>query len=136
MATTTGYSSEKAGYNLNNNGQELTNDPTLAGKRRNSVNEGTEMYGDIGSVEEYGYVERALKSRHIQFIALGGTIGTGLFGMFLRQTGRLSLPTDMIDSGNRRSTLQIRSFVYSSWLFDNGFFHLVSLFCIGSSNDY
>jgi len=81
MATTTGFSSEKGGYNLNNNGQALTTDPALAGKRRNSVNEGTEMYGDIGSVEEYGYVERALKSRHIQFIALGGTIGTGLFGM-------------------------------------------------------
>jgi amino acid permease len=28
---------------------------------------------------EYGYVARGLKSRHIQFIALGGTIGTGLF---------------------------------------------------------
>ena len=28
---------------------------------------------------EYGYVSRCLKSRHIQFISLGGTIGTGLF---------------------------------------------------------
>lgn len=28
---------------------------------------------------DYGYVKRGLKSRHIQFIALGGTIGTGLF---------------------------------------------------------
>ncbi|KAH9821442.1 Amino acid permease [Teratosphaeria destructans] len=28
---------------------------------------------------EMGYVHRGLKSRHIQFIALGGTIGTGLF---------------------------------------------------------
>ncbi|KAH7629654.1 amino acid permease/ SLC12A domain-containing protein [Sordaria sp. MPI-SDFR-AT-0083] len=27
----------------------------------------------------YGHMERGLKSRHIQFIALGGTIGTGLF---------------------------------------------------------
>jgi amino acid transporter len=30
-------------------------------------------------VEKYGYVSRGLKARHIQFIALGGTIGTGLF---------------------------------------------------------
>ena len=30
-------------------------------------------------IAEYGYVARGLKSRHIQFIALGGTIGTGLF---------------------------------------------------------
>lgn len=30
-------------------------------------------------VVELGYVKRGLKSRHIQFIALGGTIGTGLF---------------------------------------------------------
>lgn len=34
---------------------------------------------DLQTAEEYGYVERGLKSRHIQFIALGGTIGTGLF---------------------------------------------------------
>lgn len=37
------------------------------------------MYGDVATAEEYGYVSRGLKSRHIQFIALGGTIGTGLF---------------------------------------------------------
>ncbi|OLL21893.1 putative proline-specific permease put4 [Neolecta irregularis DAH-3] len=30
-------------------------------------------------VEEFGEVQRGLKSRHIQLIALGGTIGTGLF---------------------------------------------------------
>jgi len=33
----------------------------------------------LQTAEEYGYVKRGLKSRHIQFIALGGTIGTGLF---------------------------------------------------------
>lgn len=33
----------------------------------------------LSSDSEYGYVNRGLKSRHIQFIALGGTIGTGLF---------------------------------------------------------
>lgn len=32
-----------------------------------------------GGRTELGYVKRGLKSRHIQFIALGGTIGTGLF---------------------------------------------------------
>ncbi|KAL8642693.1 MAG: hypothetical protein Q9226_008480 [Calogaya cf. arnoldii] len=42
------------------------------------LGEAADMYGDLGSAEEYGYVTRGLKSRHIQFIALGGTIGTGL----------------------------------------------------------
>lgn len=37
------------------------------------------MYGDAQTASEVGYVARGLKSRHIQFIALGGTIGTGLF---------------------------------------------------------
>ncbi|OAK95496.1 hypothetical protein IQ06DRAFT_297700 [Phaeosphaeriaceae sp. SRC1lsM3a] len=41
--------------------------------------EAADIYGDIATAEKYGYVERNLKSRHIQFIALGGTIGTGLF---------------------------------------------------------
>ena len=43
---------------------------------------------------EYGYVVRELKSRHIQFIALGGTIGTGLFvgiGGALATSGPLSV---------------------------------------------
>jgi amino acid transporter len=43
------------------------------------IGEGAEIYGDLATAEEYGYVSRGLKSRHIQFIALGGTIGTGLF---------------------------------------------------------
>lgn len=41
-----------------------------------------------------GQLERRLKSRHIQFIALGGTIGTGLFlgiGGALAKSGPLSL---------------------------------------------
>jgi amino acid transporter len=37
------------------------------------------LRSDLQTAEEYGYVKRGLKSRHIQFIALGGTIGTGLF---------------------------------------------------------
>lgn len=39
-------------------------------------------------------LKRGLKSRHIQFIALGGTIGTGLFlgiGGALKTSGPLSL---------------------------------------------
>jgi amino acid transporter len=44
-----------------------------------STAEAADIYGDLQTAEEYGYVQRGLKSRHIQFIALGGTIGTGLF---------------------------------------------------------
>jgi len=62
------------------------------------MGEAADVYGDIQTAEDYGYVSRGyvsrsslvlrrsfanlverLKSRHIQFIALGGTIGTGLF---------------------------------------------------------
>jgi len=52
------------------------------------------LYGDVETAEEYGYVTRGLKSRHIQFIALGGTIGTGLFlgiGGAFTQAGPLSV---------------------------------------------
>lgn len=48
-------------------------------RRGSLVNEATDIYGDVATAEEMGYVQRGLKSRHIQFIALGGTIGTGLF---------------------------------------------------------
>lgn len=44
-----------------------------------NIGEAADLYGDLQTAEQYGYVERGLKSRHIQFIALGGTIGTGLF---------------------------------------------------------
>ncbi|KZZ98236.1 arginine permease [Ascosphaera apis ARSEF 7405] len=57
-------------------------------------NEADSIYGNKATVEEYGYVERGLKSRHVQFIALGGTIGTGLFlgiGEALTQGGPLSI---------------------------------------------
>lgn len=58
------------------------------------MNEATDLYGDVQTAEEYGYVSRGLKSRHIQFIALGGTIGTGLFlgiGRAFTQAGPLSV---------------------------------------------
>jgi amino acid transporter len=69
---------------------------TMEGGRRKSVaiGEAADVYGSVEEAEEYGYVERGLKSRHIQFIALGGTIGTGLFlgigGAFAR-AGPLSV---------------------------------------------
>lgn len=53
---------------------------TADGRRRSAaVGEAADLYGSVEEAQEYGYVERGLKSRHIQFIALGGTIGTGLF---------------------------------------------------------
>lgn len=48
-------------------------------QRGQEVGEAADLYGDVQTAEHYGYVKRGLKSRHIQFIALGGTIGTGLF---------------------------------------------------------
>ncbi|RMZ75176.1 hypothetical protein DV738_g5603, partial [Chaetothyriales sp. CBS 135597] len=58
------------------------------------VQEGADIFGDVQTAEDYGYVSRGLKSRHIQFIALGGTIGTGLFlgiGRAFTQAGPLSV---------------------------------------------
>lgn len=51
----------------------------LVQRKGSMIGEGAAFYGDVETAEQYGYVERALKSRQIQFIALGGTIGTGLF---------------------------------------------------------
>jgi amino acid transporter len=58
------------------------------------ISEAADLYGNIETAEEYGYVTRGLKSRHIQFIALGGTIGTGLFlgiGSAFTRAGPLSV---------------------------------------------
>ncbi|KAF3159518.1 hypothetical protein TWF106_006643 [Orbilia oligospora] len=57
-------------------------------------NEAATIYQNAEDFEKYGYVARGLKSRHIQFIALGGTIGTGLFlgvGRALAGSGPLSV---------------------------------------------
>jgi amino acid transporter len=51
----------------------------VADQKGDHIAEATNMYGSVEEAENYGYVQRGLKSRHIQFIALGGTIGTGLF---------------------------------------------------------
>jgi len=69
-------------------------DVALKGRGAIAVGEAADLYGDYGTAERYGYVERGLKSRHIQFIALGGTIGTGLFlgiGKAFAQAGPLSV---------------------------------------------
>jgi len=49
--------------------------------------------GDLDP-KKYGHLERGLKSRHVQFIAIGGMIGTGLFlgsGVALQRAGPLSI---------------------------------------------
>jgi amino acid transporter len=51
----------------------------LADQKGDNIAEAANIYGSVEKAESYGYVQRGLKSRHIQFIALGGTIGTGLF---------------------------------------------------------
>ncbi|KAK6369391.1 hypothetical protein LTS17_009734 [Exophiala oligosperma] len=44
-----------------------------------TLGEALDVYGNAATAEELGYVQRGLKSRYLQFMALGGTIGTGLF---------------------------------------------------------
>ncbi|KAI5777570.1 amino acid permease/ SLC12A domain-containing protein [Geopyxis carbonaria] len=53
-----------------------------------------EVYTGVVDQKEFGNLERGLKSRHVQFIALGGMIGTGLFlgtGPALQIAGPLSV---------------------------------------------
>ncbi|EKG20418.1 Amino acid/polyamine transporter I [Macrophomina phaseolina MS6] len=66
----------------------------IVNSKGNAVGEAADIYGDVQTAEELGYVHRGLKSRHIQFIALGGTIGTGLFlgiGKAFATSGPLSV---------------------------------------------
>ncbi|KAK5732913.1 hypothetical protein LTR17_010186 [Elasticomyces elasticus] len=59
-----------------------------------TITEATGMYGDVETAQELGYVHRGLKSRHIQCIAIGGSIGTGLFlgiGGAFAKSGPLSV---------------------------------------------
>jgi amino acid transporter len=65
----------KAQYEMNDIKSGFHDNATEYGQpdeKRGSVEvmEGAEMYGNIAEAEEYGYVHRGLKSRHIQFIAL------------------------------------------------------------------
>ncbi|KAF8244923.1 hypothetical protein K440DRAFT_655769 [Wilcoxina mikolae CBS 423.85] len=51
-------------------------------------------YTGVVDEKEYGHVRRGLKARHVQFIAIGGIIGTGLFvgtGSALVRAGPLSI---------------------------------------------
>jgi amino acid transporter len=51
-------------------------------------------YTGLVDEKEFGHVRRGLKSRHVQFIAIGGIIGTGLFvgsGAALVRAGPLSI---------------------------------------------
>lgn len=49
---------------------------------------------DAGSIVPFPQTKRGLSSRHVQLMAIGGSIGTGLFvgiGAYLRDAGPLSL---------------------------------------------
>jgi len=90
-------SPEKSHYTVGADAPEY-GDPAgvkdIVERKGHAVGEAADMYGDLATAEEYGYVERGLKSRHIQFIALGGTIGTGLFlgiGSAFSRAGPLSV---------------------------------------------
>lgn len=51
-------------------------------------------YTGLVDQKEFGHVRRGLKARHVQFIAIGGIIGTGLFvgsGAALLRAGPLSI---------------------------------------------
>ncbi|TVY36209.1 putative proline-specific permease [Lachnellula subtilissima] len=90
---------DKEHYNVDESpsysGRAAYADPATGEENKsNPLVEAGEMYGNFDTAEEFGYVHRGLKSRHIQFIALGGTIGTGLFlgiGGALTTSGPLSI---------------------------------------------
>lgn len=83
----------------NDYGLETSQSPNYSGDghdlpKDTAVGEAADLYGNVQLAEEMGYVHRGLKSRHIQFIALGGTIGTGLFlgiGKAFATSGPLSV---------------------------------------------
>jgi len=76
MAT---FDEEKHQYAIDGQSSPTYDDHDVRKGSVTAVNEAAAMYGSVEDAEKYGYVSRGLKSRHIQFIALGGTIGTGLF---------------------------------------------------------
>ncbi|KAL8968605.1 MAG: hypothetical protein Q9183_002385 [Haloplaca sp. 2 TL-2023] len=94
------YKMENSGYDIplsekySNESPPYDDSTRMVAEQGIRLAEATDMYGDLDAAETYGYVTRGLKSRHIQFIALGGTIGTGLFlgiGRALTQAGPLSI---------------------------------------------
>jgi len=61
---------------------------------RQGSNDEVAPYTGMVDEKEYGHIRRGLKSRHVQFIAIGGIIGTGLFvgsGTALVKSGPLSI---------------------------------------------
>ncbi|KAI9375595.1 amino acid permease/ SLC12A domain-containing protein [Aspergillus egyptiacus] len=62
-------------------------------KKEVSVNDSPVATGE-GSMTPYGETKRGLSSRHVQLMAIGGSIGTGLFvgiGEYLKDAGPLSV---------------------------------------------
>ena len=64
---------EKQEYGLNE-----TQSPTISHNlsdvvqnKGGAIGEAADLYGNVQVAEDLGYVHRGLKSRHIQFIALG-----------------------------------------------------------------
>jgi len=88
---------EKTQYTVGNESHDSAHNGELrdiVNAKGTAAGEAADLYGDLATAEQYGYVERGLKSRHIQFIALGGTIGTGLFlgiGSAFADAGPLSV---------------------------------------------
>jgi len=85
-------SSEKPAYIVDSG--DAHSDEKAPRRGSTALGEAADLYGDIETAEQLGYVSRGLKSRHIQFIALGGTIGTGLFlgiGKAFANAGPLSV---------------------------------------------
>jgi yeast amino acid transporter len=64
---------EKRGYSLSES-QSPINHKDIAdvvNTKGAAIGEAADIYGNVQEAEEMGYVHRGLKSRHIQFIALG-----------------------------------------------------------------
>lgn len=70
---------EKDVVYVDNGVSDADRERDLVARKGSVIAEGAAYFGDVETAEQYGYVHRGLKSRQIQFIALGGTIGTGLF---------------------------------------------------------
>ncbi|PHH67671.1 hypothetical protein CDD82_1227 [Ophiocordyceps australis] len=70
--------------------KETKSDPSLDGYGVNIEATGPADSGEYNLAAQHDQLERGLKSRHIQFLALGGAMGTGLFvgsGGILHDTG-------------------------------------------------
>ena len=62
---------------MSSNGAEIEHKPALSTQSAQPVSLG--LGQDVTVSGLHDQLERGLKSRHIQFLALGGAIGTGLF---------------------------------------------------------